>query len=164
MASVVVYYSKSGNTKAVAEIIADGLGCEALPVNLMEKKGRGTKEERDREKALYAAALRRGAGCRLVVVGTPTEFQKPKSMISRFVRDVEAESAALFCTFENKVGATLTDLEDALRERGVKVVGTLGLDGLKPWAFNELDDHARSILLERIGGFVGLCRDWLHRR
>ena len=129
----------------------------------MEKKGRGTKSEREREKALYASAVRRGGGCRLVVVGTPTGFRKPKSMIWRFVWDVEAEAVALFCTYENNVGATLTDLEDALRERGIGVVGALGLDGLKPGAFDELDDQAGNVLLERISGFVGHCREWLQR-
>ncbi len=164
MVSVVVYYSKSGNTKAVAEHIAEELGCEALPVNLMEKKGQGTKEERDREKALYAAALSSASACRLVVVGTPTGFQKPKSMIRRFVRDVEAEAAALFCTYENKVGTTLTDLEEMLRERGIKVVGTLGLDGLKQGALEGLDDEARSVFLGRTSGFVELCREELNGR
>jgi len=164
MASVVVYYSKSGNTKAVAEYIAEELGCEALPVNLMEKKGRGTKEERDREKTLYAAALRGASTCRLIVVGTPTGFQKPKSMIRRFVRDVEVEAAALFCTYENMVGTTLTDLEETLKERGIKVVGTLGLDGLKQGAFERLDDKARSVLLHRTSDFVELCREELNGR
>jgi flavodoxin len=163
MASVVVYYSKSGNTKAVAEHIAEELGCEALPVNLLEKKGQGTKEERDREKALYAAALSRASASRLVVVGTPTGFQKPKSMIRRFVRDVEADAAALFCTYENKIGTTLTDLEETLRERGIRVVGTLGLDGLKQGALEGLDDEARSALLGGTSGFVGLCREELKR-
>ncbi len=164
MASIVVYYSKSGNTKAVAEHIAEELGCDALPVNLMEKKGQGTKEERDREKALYAAALSRASACRLVVVGTPTGFQKPKSMIRRFVRDAEAEEAALFCTYENKIGTTLTDLEETLNERGIKVVGTLGIDGLKQGAFEGLDDEARSVLLDGIRGFVGLCGEELNKR
>ncbi len=163
MASIVVYYSKSGNTKAVAEHIAEELGCEALPVNLMEKKGRGTREERDREKALYAAALCGASACRLVVVGTPTGFQKPKSMIRRFARDVDAEAAALFCTYENKIGTTLTDLEETLRERGIKVVGALGLDWLKQGAFEGFDDEARSVLLGRTSGFVRLCREELKR-
>ena len=83
-------------------------------------------------------------------------------MIRRFVRDVEAEAAALFCTYENKVGTTLTDLEDALRERGIRVVGTLGLGGLKSGAFEGLDDEARGMLLDRISGFVGLCREELN--
>jgi flavodoxin len=164
MAAVVIYYSKSGNTKAVAEHIAEELGCEALPVNLMEKKGRGTKEERDREKALYATALSRASVCRLVVVGTPTGFQKPKSMIRRFVRDMEAEAAALFCTYEKRIGTTLTDLEETLKERGIKLVGTLGLDGLKQGAYEGLDDEARSVFLGRIRGFVGLCREELNKR
>ena len=96
MRSVVVYYSKTGNTKAVAELLAEGFGCEVYPVNLMEKKGRGTKDERDREKEMYNLALQESGGCDLVVVGTPTGFQKAKSMIQRFVRDVEAEPWPFF--------------------------------------------------------------------
>jgi hypothetical protein len=76
---------------------------------------------------------------------------------------VEADAAALFCTYENKIGTTLTDLEETLRERGIRVVGTLGIDGLKQGAYEGLDDEARNALLGRTSGFVGLCREELRR-
>ena len=132
MEAIVVYYSKTGNTKVVADLIADKLGCSSSPINLIEKKGRGTKEERDREKELYSLALHKSKDYELVIIGTPTGFEKPKSMIKRFVRDVNCSVAALFCTYDNKIGTTLSDLENILMERGIEVVQRLCLGGLKP--------------------------------
>jgi flavodoxin len=43
MKATIVYFSKSGNTKGVAEAMAGELGAPSYSVNLMEKKGRGTK-------------------------------------------------------------------------------------------------------------------------
>jgi flavodoxin len=131
MKVIVVYYSKTGNTKNVAELIANNLGCISYPVNLQDKKGRGTKEERDKEKELYNKALQESIDCDLVIIGTPTSFQKPKSMIQRYVRDVQTQTAALFCTYNNKVGSTLIDLENTLLERGIKVVQKLSIGGFK---------------------------------
>jgi len=158
MRSAVVYYSKTGNTKAVAELLAESFGCVAYPVNLMEKTGRGTKDERDREKEMYDVALQKSTGCDLVVVGTPTGFQKAKSMIQRFVRDVEADAVALFCTYDNKIGTTLADLEETLVGRGIEVIGKLDLGLLKPGRFLELEGTERIEYVVRINGFVELCK------
>lgn len=158
MRSVVVYYSKTGNTKAAAELLADGLECEVYPVNLMEKKGKGTKEERDLEREMYNDAIQESTGCDLVVVGTPTGFQKAKSMIQRFIRDVEADAVALFCTYDNKIGTTLTDLEEALVGRGIEVIGKLSLGMLKPGRFLELDETDKDEYLDRINEFIELCK------
>jgi len=156
MKSIVVYYSKTGNTKAVADLIAKGLECSVLPVNLMEKKGRGTKEEREMEKERYSNALQRSVNCDLAVIGTPTGFQRAKSMVQRFVRDVQADAVALFCTYDNKIGTTLADLEDALTERGIEVIQTMGLGALKPGEFGELEEPMRSGFIDRIDNFVEL--------
>jgi flavodoxin len=43
---VVVYYSKTENTKSIAEIVAEKSKAKIIPINLLEKKGRGTEEER----------------------------------------------------------------------------------------------------------------------
>jgi hypothetical protein len=155
---VVVYYSKSGNTKALADAISKDLRVEALPVNLMEKKGQGTKEERQREKTLYAEALAAAGRADLVVVGTPTGFQKAKSMIVRFVRDVEASNVGLFCTYYDKVGTTLTDLEDILRGHGIRVVSTHAFAGLNPGQFAELDPETREGYLRDARDFVEACK------
>ena len=115
----------------MAELIANNLGCVSYQFNLLDKKGRGTKEERDKEKELYNKALHESIDCDLVIIGTPTSFQKPKSMIQRYVRDVQTQTAALYCTYNIKVGRTLTDLENTLIERGVEVVQKLSLGGFK---------------------------------
>ncbi len=158
MKSIVVYYSKTGNTRAVAELIAKRLECSVFPVNLMEKKGRGTKEERDMEKELYDNAVQESVSCDLAVIGTPTGFQRAKSMIQRFVRDVQADTVALFCTYDNKIGTTLTDLENTLTERGIEVIQTMGLGMLKPGEFSKLEEPMRSDYLDRIDNFVELCK------
>jgi hypothetical protein len=44
--ATIVYFSKSGNTRGVAEVMAQELHAPSFSVNLMEEKGRGTKEER----------------------------------------------------------------------------------------------------------------------
>jgi hypothetical protein len=162
MKSIVVYYSKTGNTKDVADLIAKGLECKVFPVNLMDKKNRGTKEERNTEKELYNNAIQKSVNCDLAVIGTPTGFQRAKSMIQRFVRDVQADAVALFCTYDNKIGTTLTDLEDALTERGIEVINTMGLGMLRPGGFGELEEPIRSDYLDRINDFVELCKARAH--
>jgi hypothetical protein len=44
-------FSKSGNTSGVAEAMAQELDAPSFSVNLMEEKGRGTKEDRGIELA-----------------------------------------------------------------------------------------------------------------
>jgi hypothetical protein len=51
MKATIVYFSKSGNTRGVAEVMAQELGAPSFSVNLMEDTGRGTKEERGIELA-----------------------------------------------------------------------------------------------------------------
>ena len=98
MKSIVVYYSKTGNTKNVAELIAERLECKIFPINLMDKKGRGTKEERNTEKELFNNAIQESVSCDLAVIGTPTGFQKAKSMIQRYVRLMLSHYSVLMIT------------------------------------------------------------------
>ena len=164
MRSIVVYYSKTGNTKAIAEIIAKGLECDVYSVNLIGKKGRGTKDERDIEKELYSTALLHSVGCDLVIVGTPTGFQKAKSMIQRYVRDVQADAVALFCTYNNKIGTTLTDLENTLTEREIEVIHTFSLGMIKPGEFGHLEESVKKVLIEQVNEYIELCKAYLDGR
>jgi hypothetical protein len=150
MKSIVVYYSKTGNTKDVADLIAKGLECKVFPVNLMDKKNRGTKEERNTEKELYNNAIQKSVNCDLAVIGTPTGFQRAKSMIQRFVRDVQADAVALFCTYDNKIGTTLTDLEDALTRARIWI--------------DMVDDYWRAIHITRDGWRVVVNPPTMFRR
>jgi len=158
MKATIVYFSKSGNTKGVAEVLAEELAAPSFSVNLMEKKGRGTKEEQTREKELFKEALEASRGADLVLIGTPTSFQQAKSQILRFTRQVEARHVGLFCTHQNKLGATLSDLEEILQERGIELAGSAAFENLKPGQLAELDETTREEYLATAKGFARECR------
>jgi flavodoxin len=68
--TTVVYYSKTGNTKTIADTIARILGCDSIPINLM-KHGRKTKQELDQEKALFQYAIHKCNQSDLLFIRTP---------------------------------------------------------------------------------------------
>ena len=154
MRSIVVYRSKSGNTKAIAEVMAAKLETKALPVNLVEKKGRGTKEEQDKEKELFAQALQACKDADLVIIGTPVNFQKAHSQITRFTEQVEAKNVALFCTYIYKIGTTLSGLEAILKDRDINVVGSVDFGKLNTGRFAELDKATRDEYIRKAEEFI----------
>jgi flavodoxin len=156
MKSIVVYYSKSGNTKSIAEAIADTLNAETFQLHLM-KKGRRTREEREEENRLFNLALEKSKTCDLLLIGTPTSFKKAHSKIIRFTKEAETNNIGLFCTHYNQIGTTLTDLERILRDRNIRIVGSLEIDNLKPGQFNELDKTVQEGYLENAKDFAREC-------
>lgn len=158
MNATIVYFSKTGNTRGVAEAMAEELAAPCFSVNLMEKKGRGTKEEQDCEKGLFNQALEASRGADLVLIGTPTSFQQAKSQIQRFTRQVEARHVGLFCTHQNKLGTTLSDLEEILQQRGINLAGSLAFENLKPGQLGELDEATRQDYLTQARNFARECR------
>jgi len=78
--SIVVYDSYSGNTRLIAEKIAEGLACEAVSIRDFKAENMERYE--------------------LIVIGTPINSGKATKRIKGFVRSVPASSKyALFCTF-----------------------------------------------------------------
>lgn len=157
MKSIVVYRSKSGNTKAIAEAIAKKLKAKALPVNLLEKKGRGTKEEQQKEKEMFTAALEACKDPDLVIIGTPVSFQQAHSQITRFCKQVEAKNVGLYCTYINKMGTSLSDLKAILEERGISVIGTADFGNLNTGQFVKLDESTRNDCVKKAEEFVERC-------
>lgn len=157
MKSIVVYRSKSGNTKGIAEVMAAKLGAKALPVNLLEKKGRGTKEEQQKEKEMFAAALETSKNADLVIIGTPVSFQQTHSQITRFCKKVEAKNAGLYCTYINKMGTTLSGLEMILKEKGINVLGSVDFGRLNTGQFEKLDKSTRDDYVKKAEEFVEGC-------
>jgi flavodoxin len=157
MNTTIVYFSKSGKTRGVAGAMAEELAPPGFSVNLMEKKGRGTKEEQAREKELFGEALDTSKGADLVLIGTPTSFQQAKSQILRFTRQVGAHHVGLFCTHQNKLGTTLSDLEEILRERGIELTGSVAFDNLEPGQLGELDEASCEEYLDRARSFAREC-------
>ena len=126
MKTVVIYYSKTGNTQGIAEAIALEIRAEAFPLNLM-KKGRRTNEEKARERALFSHAIDTANEADLVIIGTPTEFRKPHPQVMTFLERIATRNTAIFCTYYGMVGATLIDMEARLRQRNIRIVGILAV-------------------------------------
>jgi len=157
MKSLVVYRSKSGNTKGIAEVIASKLKAKALPVNLLEKKGRGTKEEQQKEKDMFAEALESCKDADLVIIGTPVSFQKAHSQITRFCKQLGAKNVGLFCTYISKPGTALDDLQVILKEKGICVVGFTDFGNLNSGQFDKLDKVGMEEIAGKAGEFIDNC-------
>ncbi len=84
MRAVVVYYSRTGNTRQVAEAVARSLHTEALPLRL-PGKGRRNKADLAQEKALWTHCIREVQDAGIVFIGTPTEFRRPHPAVVKFI-------------------------------------------------------------------------------
>ncbi|MBK5113932.1 MAG: flavodoxin family protein [Candidatus Heimdallarchaeota archaeon] len=157
MKVIVVYYSKTGNTKSIAEIIAEKSKAKIIPINLFEKKGRGTEEERLKEAELFQLALDESENADLLFIGTSTSFKQAQSKIRRFTKSVNAKNIGLFCTFTKDVGITLTELEEILSENNITIIGMQEFGGLKTGQFKELVDEERKKYIKKAEKFAKQC-------
>lgn len=126
MKATILYYSKTGNTRKIAEVMAQALQVDALPLNFA-KKGRRTKDELAAEKVAWNRALSEAKAAELVILGTPTQFRKPHPSVVKFVQEAEPVRVAVFCTYYGMLGATLIDMEAISRQHGARFVGGLAL-------------------------------------
>jgi flavodoxin len=126
MKTTVVYYSKTGNTKVIADTIAKTLECDSIPINLM-KSGRKTKQEIEEEKQIFKNAVEQCNKSDLVFIGTPTEFRKPHPSIVHLIENLTIKNVAVFCTHYGMLGATFYDLEALLLQRNISIINKLKL-------------------------------------
>ena len=136
MKITVVYYSKTGNTKTIADSIARVLGCDSIPINLI-KQGKKTKQELDQEKQFFQNAINKCNQSDLVFIGTPTEFRKPHSKIIDLIDNLTIKKAAIFCTYYGMLGATFYDLESLLLRKNISIINKRNfLVGTEKYKFN----------------------------
>ena len=134
MRTLVVFYSRSGNTRRIAEMIARHL--EAEVEELVDKKGRGgllgfLRAGRDaiKRKPAELEPLKCQPGdYQLIVVGTPVWASNPVPAVRTFLQshDLSGKRVALFCTMNARGGEeTCAILEDLIRS--AEVVGHLAV-------------------------------------
>jgi len=151
MAVVVTYYSKTGNTKRIAETIAEQYDTSTFPLNVM-KKGRRNKTQLLEEQRLFDKAIEYANTADLVFIGTPTEFRKPHPRIMEFLEQIRPRMAALFCTYYGMLGATMIDMETYLNRRGIPVADILALRvGKQKYTFRQdISQYKESITDEHL--------------
>ncbi len=79
MEALVIYHSRTGNTKKVAESIARGLNCKVNPLEEVEDV----------------------SGYNLICVGAPVNWFKPSKEMMRFLKqsDIKDKKVAVFCSY-----------------------------------------------------------------
>ena len=115
MNTCIVYFSRTGNTKRLAQAIAD-----AANAPLFDIAGTlsSTIESFD-----------------LIILGTPVEGARPTKETLAFVENMshkEGRKAILFCTYRLWKGSTLKTLEKELAAKGYETVLSVGKKGMKP--------------------------------
>jgi flavodoxin len=147
----VVYYSKTGNTKTIADCIAKSLGCESNAINLM-KHGRKTKHKIDQEKQLFKHAVEKCNQSDFLFIGTPTEFRKPHNKIIDLINNLTVKRVAIFCTYYGMLGATFYDLEALLLQKNISIINKLNLAvGTKKYEFNlDVAQYKDNITLDHL--------------
>ncbi|MEM2205150.1 MAG: flavodoxin family protein [Candidatus Hadarchaeales archaeon] len=111
MPAVVIYYSKTGNTKKIAEAIARGAKARCEPVEKAEEVMKGAD---------------------LFFIGTPVHSFGPSKPILEFLRktDWSGKKVALFCTYAGLGNRrTLRKMAKEIEKRGGKVVGEFWCKG-----------------------------------
>jgi flavodoxin len=151
MKITVVYYSKTGNTKVIADTIAKALACDSIPINLM-KSGRKTKQEIEEEKQIFKNAVEQCNKSDFVFIGTPTEFRKPHPNIVHLINNLTIKRAAVFCTYYGMLGATFYDLEALLLQKDISIRNKLNiLVGTKKYKFSlDINQYKEKITSEHL--------------
>ena len=115
MKTCVVYFSRTGNTKRMAEAIAEATQAPAFAITSSQPS---IVEDFD-----------------LLIIGTPVEGFRPAKETTEFVQHLaktEAKKAILFCTHALWKGSTFKILEKKLSSKGYNVILSVSKKGMKP--------------------------------
>ena len=115
MKPVVLYFSRTGNTKRMAEAISESTKAPAFDIASSEPS---VVENYD-----------------LLILGTPVEGSRPAKEILAFIERLpkaEGKKTILFCTHAFWKGSTFKVLEKELASKGYDTVLSVSKKGVKP--------------------------------
>ncbi len=115
MKPCILYFSRTGNTKRMAEAIAEAT---KAPVFAIASSEPSVVE-----------------GFDMLILGTPVEGFRPAKVTTDFVKRLpkaEGKKAILFCTYVLWKGSTFKILEKELSSKGYDVILSVSKKGIKP--------------------------------
>jgi len=144
MKSLVVYYTRTGKTKSVAETIATQLGADLEEVvDLKKRKGKigwmlSGKDATRKSLTDIAPTTKTPSDYDLMVIGTPIWAWSPTPAIRTYVsqNDLSAKKVALFYTFDSDMKQAGQKIKALLSN--ATIVSELPL--ADPWANKEETD------------------------
>ncbi len=148
--ALVIYYSRTGNTKKMAQLIAEGLKKEGLDTELKDVKDVSVDELLKFE---------------AIVIGSPTYYGSMASEIKKLLDDsvkfhgkLEGKVGAAFSSSANVAGGnetTVLDILNAFLIHGMIIQGDPRGDHYGPVSVGEPDERATKECL-RLGSRVAL--------
>jgi len=132
MKACVLFFSRTGNTKRMAEAISDSTKAPAFDIASSEPS---VVEDFD-----------------LLILGTPVEGSRPTKEALAFIERLpkaEGKKAVLFCTYSIWKGGTSKVLEKELASKGYETILSISKRGVKPNEpadFSECIDDIRKVL------------------
>jgi NAD(P)H dehydrogenase (quinone) len=150
---LVVYYSRSGNTKKMAELIAEGIKSEGLDVTVKDVKG------------VNADELLKYDG---LVVGSPTYYGSMSAEIKKLFDDsvkfhgkLDGKAGAAFSSSHNIAGGnetTILDILNAMLIHGMIIQGDYSGDHYGPVAIDSPDARSTKECLRMGSRFAKLVK------
>lgn len=136
MKSIVLYYSRTGKTAAVANAIADKLSSEIIEIkDLKGRKGvigyiKAALDARGMNTTPIEPSTVNTADYDLICLGTPTWAGKPAPAINTIIRDSEirGKDIILFVTLGgNKYENVIDSMSKEVEEEGGNVIKTIAI-------------------------------------
>ncbi|MCW4018734.1 MAG: hypothetical protein NWF00_08695 [Candidatus Bathyarchaeota archaeon] len=115
MQTCVVYFSRTGNTKRLAEAIAEATNASTINISSAQPSAVQNID--------------------LLILGTPVEGFRPAKETKAFVENIpqtEDKKAILFCTYALFKGSTFGSLEKTLSKKGYRTILKVSKKGMKP--------------------------------
>lgn len=145
MKTLVVYYSLGGNTRLMAENIAEAVKADLLELKLKKEfKGKGFmkyfwggKQVLMGEKPELKAFDKDPTDYEMIFIGTPVWATSYAPALATFFDKVKLKNKkiALFCCYRTSVGKTFKKMEEKLK--GNEILGEVGF--LEPLKINKSD-------------------------
>jgi flavodoxin len=132
MKSCIVYFSRTGKTKTLAQALSDKINAPIYDI------------------AITAPSIVADYDC--LIIGTPVNGARPAEEVTTFLETLPAgngKPAITFCTYMIFKGKTLNRMEDTLKQKGYKVIIGIAKRGIKSSKCNfqeALDQIAKSII------------------
>ena len=132
MKKLIVYYSLSGNTRAVAKRLAAALGADLMEIRTLKTypddfdvlAGLGEKEVKSGYMPQIAPLIYRTEDYDTILLGTPVWFSSYAPAVKKYMSLVKWKGKKVFpfATFRDDMGHTPSDLRKALRGAAVAPV------------------------------------------
>ena len=147
MKKLVVYYTMQGNTKKVAEIIADKLGTDIIEISPKKKYTVANalilaRRDIENKNSPEIEPLELDIGVyEEIIIGTPVWWYTFTPPIRTFIKenDLSGKKIRLFCTHRGAPGSTITNMKETIGK--ADYIGNLDFCIKRGCNWAEIENH-----------------------